>query len=214
MIEKIARSKFLRTRRTQACTVAFEVARRVSHSLVGHIRFFALWQIHARNRVVADNIPFFRFVGLLNQTKTPQGRYLLKQWLLRPSLSMTTIRERHQTVECFVRTENQPTVNQLAESLSHIKNVPKVLQAMSRKATINDWQSILEVCMRSFLENSLSFDTLISIVPNAGIIHFIFLVCLLLCENLQRLARNLCWGLTNHPRGICSSFRRKWSFCA
>ncbi|KAF8944484.1 MutS protein msh5 [Haplosporangium gracile] len=82
--------------------------------------------------------------GLLSQTKTSQGRYLLKQWLLRPSLNMATIHERHQSVECFVLTENQSTVNQLADALSHIKNIPKVLQALSRKATINDWQSILE----------------------------------------------------------------------
>ncbi|KAG0273687.1 MutS protein msh5 [Linnemannia exigua] len=82
--------------------------------------------------------------GLLNQTKTSQGRHLLKQWLLRPSLDMATIHERHQSVECFVRTENQSAINQLVECLSHIKNVPKVLQAMSKKATINDWQSILQ----------------------------------------------------------------------
>ncbi|KAF9297295.1 MutS protein msh5 [Linnemannia elongata] len=82
--------------------------------------------------------------GLLNQTKTSQGRYLLKQWLLRPSLNMTTIHERHQTVDCFARTENQSTIDQLAAALSHIKNIPKVLQTMSRKAAINDWQAILE----------------------------------------------------------------------
>ncbi|KAG0215910.1 MutS protein msh5 [Mortierella sp. NVP41] len=83
--------------------------------------------------------------GVLNQTKTSQGRHLLRQWLLRPSLRLTTINERHQTVECFLRTENQPTLNQLVESLGNIKNIPKVLQALSRKATIADWQAILQI---------------------------------------------------------------------
>ncbi|KAG0305462.1 MutS protein msh5 [Dissophora globulifera] len=76
--------------------------------------------------------------GVLNHAKTPQGKYLLKQWLLRPSLDLNIIYARHQSVECFVRTENQPTVGQLVNCLSHVKNIPKVLQALPRRATITD----------------------------------------------------------------------------
>ncbi|KAG0326787.1 MutS protein msh5 [Dissophora globulifera] len=83
--------------------------------------------------------------GVLNQAKTPQGKYLLKQWLLRPSLDLNVIYARHQSVECFVRTENQPTVGQLVNCLSHVKNIPKVLQALPRKATIAEWQAVLQV---------------------------------------------------------------------
>ncbi|KAF9933799.1 MutS protein msh5 [Linnemannia zychae] len=97
--------------------------------------------------------------GLLNQTKTSQGRYLLKQWLLRPSLSMETIRMRHQSVECFMRTENQTTVNQLADSLTHIKNIPKVLQAMSRKARINDWQFVLQIKQHFLTEDLMTIGS-------------------------------------------------------
>ncbi|CAO3566882.1 unnamed protein product [Mortierella alpina] len=82
--------------------------------------------------------------GILDQTKTPQGRYLLKQWLLRPSTDLAVLYARHQTVECFTRTENQPTIGQLIDSLSHIKNIPRVLQALPRKATIAEWQAILQ----------------------------------------------------------------------
>ncbi|KAF9124810.1 MutS protein msh5 [Mortierella sp. 14UC] len=103
--------------------------------------------------------------GLLNQTKTSQGRYLLKQWLLRPSLDMTTIHERHQSVECFVRTENQSTINQLVDSLSHIKNIPKVLQAMSKKATINDWQSILQFVYYCVKISNVSQEILVGVSP-------------------------------------------------
>ncbi|KAF9289991.1 MutS protein msh5 [Mortierella alpina] len=82
--------------------------------------------------------------GVLDQTKTPQGRYLMKQWLLRPSVDPAVLHARHQTVECFTRTENQTTIGQLIDSLSHIKNIPRVLQALPRKATIAEWQAILQ----------------------------------------------------------------------
>ncbi|KAG9319483.1 hypothetical protein KVV02_002732 [Mortierella alpina] len=82
--------------------------------------------------------------GVLDQTKTPQGRYLLKQWLLKPSIDPAVLHARHQTVECFIRTENQTNIGQLIDSLSHIKNIPRVLQALPRKATIAEWQAILQ----------------------------------------------------------------------
>ncbi|KAF9923346.1 MutS protein msh5 [Mortierella alpina] len=83
--------------------------------------------------------------GVLDQTKTPQGRYLLKQWLFKPSIDPAVLHARHQTVECFTRTENQTTIGQLIDSLSHIKNIPRVLQALPRKATIAEWQAILQI---------------------------------------------------------------------
>ncbi|KAI1310797.1 MutS protein msh5, partial [Mortierella claussenii] len=92
----------------------------------------------------------FSLFGILNQTKTSQGRYLLKQWLLRPSLDKEVIHARHQAVECFVRTENQETVRQLASYLSHVKNIPKTLQALPRKATLTEWQSILQVSLKIY----------------------------------------------------------------
>ncbi|KAF9106612.1 MutS protein msh5 [Mortierella sp. AM989] len=93
--------------------------------------------------------------GILNQTKTSQGRYLLKQWLLRPSLDLSIIRARHQSVECFFRTENQPTAGQLSSCLSHIKNIPRVLQKLPRKATISEWQAILQI-LQQFVVRDLA----------------------------------------------------------
>ncbi|KAI7824065.1 muts domain V-domain-containing protein [Gamsiella multidivaricata] len=106
--------------------------------------------------------------SILSQTKTSQGRYLLKQWLLRPSLDLSIIQTRHQSVECFTRTENQPTVAQFSKALSHIKNIPKILQAMPRKATIAEWQALLQMhqqfvvkdlmAIGTFIEDVLDFD--------------------------------------------------------
>ncbi|KAF9983142.1 MutS protein msh5 [Mortierella antarctica] len=97
--------------------------------------------MHTRIRGRKEGLSLF---GVLDQTKTPQGRYLLKQWLLKPSIDPAVLHARHQTVECFTRTENQTTIGQLIDSLSHIKNIPRVLQALPRKATIAEWQAILQ----------------------------------------------------------------------
>ncbi|KAF9171840.1 MutS protein msh5 [Mortierella sp. AD010] len=100
--------------------------------------------------------------GILNHTKTSQGRYLLKQWLLRPSLDLSIIHARQQSVECFSRTENQPTVGQLASSLSHIKNIPKVLQTLPRKATISEWQAILQILQQFVVKELVDIGTFIN----------------------------------------------------
>ena len=39
-------------------------------------------------------------------TRTPLGSALMRQWLIRPSLELEVIEQRHETVACFLRTEN------------------------------------------------------------------------------------------------------------
>ncbi|KAF9392186.1 MutS protein msh5 [Podila verticillata] len=80
--------------------------------------------------------------GITNTTRTAQGRYLLKQWFLRPSLDMDIILSRHRTVGCFLRPEHSVTVDQLATCLSHIKNMPKILLSLHRRVNISEWQAI------------------------------------------------------------------------
>ncbi|KAF9193313.1 MutS protein msh5 [Haplosporangium sp. Z 11] len=87
----------------------------------------------------------FSLFSILNHAKTSQGRYLLKQWLLRPSMDLGVIHARHQTVECFTRAVNQTTANQLTHYLSRVKNIPKILQELPRKAAIAEWQAILQI---------------------------------------------------------------------
>ncbi|KAG0204371.1 MutS protein msh5 [Mortierella sp. GBA30] len=103
--------------------------------------------------------------GVMNYTKTPQGRYLLKQWLLRPSLDVAIIHARQQTIECFIRAENQSTVGQLSESLSHIRNVPKVLRALPRKATLAEWQIILQFVYYCLKINNVSQEIFVGEAP-------------------------------------------------
>ncbi|KAF9961209.1 MutS protein msh5, partial [Modicella reniformis] len=109
-----------------------------------------------------DDSHSFVLTGVLNQTKTSQGRYLLKQWLLRPSLDLNTIHTRHQNVECFVRIENQPAVGQLTSCLSHIKNIPRVLQTLPRKATLAEWQAILQIQRHFIVKDLMDIGTFIN----------------------------------------------------
>lgn len=44
--------------------------------------------------------------GIVNMTRTPLGSVPMRQWLIRPSLELELIEQRHETVACLLRTEN------------------------------------------------------------------------------------------------------------
>lgn len=84
--------------------------------------------------------------GILNNTKTSLGRALFREWLLRPSLSVTIIEGRHDAVACFMRPENTTIASSMHNHLHGIKNVPKAMESMrSGKAKLSDWQGIMKV---------------------------------------------------------------------
>jgi MutS domain III len=86
--------------------------------------------------------------GVLNNTKTILGRDLLRQWLLRPSLSLSVIHSRHDAIECFLRPDNLTTSETLHHHLTGIRNVPRILAALKAgKSKTNDWQSLVVVCI-------------------------------------------------------------------
>ena len=59
--------------------------------------------------------------------KTPQGRYLLRQYFLRPSLDVDIITERQRTVAMFFQPDNDAILEELVKSLKHIKNMKTVM---------------------------------------------------------------------------------------
>ncbi|EMD01095.1 hypothetical protein BAUCODRAFT_62522 [Baudoinia panamericana UAMH 10762] len=66
----------------------------------------------------------FSVYGLFhNEAKTAQGRALLRQYFLRPSLNLAVINERLDTISVLLRPENAPSMNTLRECLSKIKNM-------------------------------------------------------------------------------------------
>jgi len=87
------------------------------------------------------NIP-----GILNSTRTSLGRRLLRNWFLRPSLSLSIITSRHDALSCFLRPENLVTANTMH---AHLKfgNIPHVFTLLrGGKAGVREWQAVVKVC--------------------------------------------------------------------
>lgn len=84
--------------------------------------------------------------GILNTTKTSLGRLLMRDWLLRPSLSVAVITARHNAIACFIRSDNLDIATTMHNHLKGVKNVPRILGIMKAgKATVTDWQGLLKV---------------------------------------------------------------------
>ena len=78
--------------------------------------------------------------------RTSLGQILMKQWFLRPSLSIETITARHDAIECLNRPENVRTANTMCSNIKGISNVPRTLRLLKAgKAGLNEWQGIVKV---------------------------------------------------------------------
>ncbi|KAI0775544.1 DNA mismatch repair protein MutS [Trametes elegans] len=90
--------------------------------------------------------------GILNNTKTTLGRMLMREWFLRPSMSLSVINMRHEAMACFVRADNITTATSMHGHLQGTKNVPRILAAMKRgKAKVSDWQGIVKFAFHALL---------------------------------------------------------------
>ena len=88
--------------------------------------------------------------GILNDTKTSLGRALMREWFLRPSMSLDIIRARHDAVQCFLRPDNIATVNSMHSHLNGTKNIPRSLASLKAgKGKVSDWQGLVEVVSSS-----------------------------------------------------------------
>lgn len=59
--------------------------------------------------------------------RTPQGKHLLRQYFLRPSLDIPTINERLDVASVFLRPDNASLMNSIGKSLGQIKNMKTVV---------------------------------------------------------------------------------------
>ncbi|KAG1765597.1 DNA mismatch repair protein MutD [Suillus placidus] len=88
--------------------------------------------------------------GILDNTRTPLGRSLLRTWLMRPSLSIPVIAARHDAIECFLHPENLAPASALQTHLKGIKNIPRILGLLqSGKAGVGDWQGLVKFTYHS-----------------------------------------------------------------
>lgn len=66
--------------------------------------------------------------------RTSQGRILLHQHFLRPSLNLDVINERHDTISALLRPENDPALDALVKSMKCVGNM-RVMMLNLRKGT-------------------------------------------------------------------------------
>jgi DNA mismatch repair protein MSH5 len=59
--------------------------------------------------------------------RTPQGRFLLRQHFLRPSLNLEIINERHDTIGTFLRPENDHALDALVDIMKNVGNMRVVV---------------------------------------------------------------------------------------
>ncbi|KAJ3150451.1 MutS protein msh5 [Geranomyces michiganensis] len=115
-----------------------------------HINADAMWSLQIFQDAAHPNIHSKRskeglsLYGILNNTKTPLGRILLKQWLMRPCMDIAMIEERHAAVGFFLRPEIRYETDQLRACLTHIKNIPRILARMKTNITIPEWEVLLK----------------------------------------------------------------------
>ncbi|KAI0662083.1 DNA mismatch repair protein MutS [Cubamyces menziesii] len=104
--------------------------------------------------------------GILNATKTRLGRSLMREWFLRPSLSLSVIKNRHDAVECFIRPDNATTAMSMHGHLQGMKNIPKILVSMKAgKAKVSDWQGLVKFAYHALLLR----DSLAELNHGAGV---------------------------------------------
>lgn len=109
------------------------------------------------HQFLLNSLPRF-FIGILNQTRTALGRNLLRQWLLRPSMSLKVIKERHDTVACFVNSENIPTSDRIHRNIGGLKGAPLALTRLRKgKATLQNWRAMVQV--RNLIRPHLKIET-------------------------------------------------------
>lgn len=113
--------------------------------------------------------------------RTPQGKYLLRQYFLRPSLNLEVIDERLDTITAFLRPENADTMANLVKDLQQVRNMRTIMINLrkgvsggggkSNGFSKNVWVGLRQVCCPSYcskLERLLMPLVHISSVANQG----------------------------------------------
>ena len=109
--------------------------------------------LFGKSAFVPYKVPSDSLSGILNTARTSLGQILMRQWFLRPSLSIPTITARHDAIECLNRPENVRTANTIFGNIKGISNVPRILRLLkSGKAGLGEWQGIVKARRKHTLE--------------------------------------------------------------
>lgn len=97
-----------------------------------------------------SRLPLTWLLGIMNLTRSPLGHTMLKQWFLRPSLSIEVINERHDSISAFLRPDISHMVQEIGKSLRKIKNIPKILaslrKGLGREGRSGEWSALQQFC--------------------------------------------------------------------
>ncbi|GAA6016434.1 hypothetical protein JCM11491_002410 [Sporobolomyces phaffii] len=86
--------------------------------------------------------------NIVDLTRSPLGRSLMRQWLIRPSLEMAVIEERHETVACFLLV----AADAIRSHLKSVKNVNTALVTLlSGRGKLREWSALYAVLCYSIL---------------------------------------------------------------
>ncbi|TID21742.1 mismatch repair protein 5 [Venturia nashicola] len=89
--------------------------------------------------------------------RTPQGKYLLRQYFLRPSLNLSVINERLRTISMLLRPDNANQLDDISKNMRSVKNMRvmmislrKGVSAGSQKAGFSKpiWSALRQVCLQ------------------------------------------------------------------
>lgn len=83
--------------------------------------------------------------GLLDKTSSVLGKYMLYEWVSKPTRDKSILDYRHDAISFFLQDSVKDSIHELCSSLRHIKNFHRILAKVKEcKATSNDWQNILK----------------------------------------------------------------------
>ncbi|KAK0569544.1 hypothetical protein OC861_000813 [Tilletia horrida] len=100
--------------------------------------------------------------GILDTTRTPLSRPLLRRWLLLPSTEIEVIKSRQAAVSAFTQHRNQPVVQSMGRELKGVKNLPKMMTKLSNgTAKLPDWKAVLTFCYHCTVLRELTHDLLV-----------------------------------------------------
>ncbi|KAJ1504858.1 MutS protein msh5, partial [Coelomomyces lativittatus] len=79
---------------------------------------------------------------LLNHTRSSDGKYMLRKWLLRPLASKTLIEHRFQVIQFLLLPQHTPLILQCQLALSKIRSLPVIFK--KPRMDINDWHALFQ----------------------------------------------------------------------
>lgn len=115
--------------------------------------------------------------GLFHRfARTPQGKGVLKQMFLRPSVRSNVIQERHDFISTFLKSDNYDAMEKLIKSLRGIKNLRPVMIHLQKGISTGNakfrgfknvvWTTLLEVKTLTRVEvqtDAVSLHSILSI---------------------------------------------------